>query len=321
MRSNVDPILAKSTRNRHAAGSKVGEALCWSATAIVAAVCFGIFAYLVWQGWHSISWKFLTTDPVASLTQNVAGGIRTPMAGTAVLVVLSILIALPLAVGAAIYLSEYMDERWLITRIVRIGLETLASVPSVVFGMFGLSVFTLGMFTFLSGTGAAGSHVAFGRSFLVASIVMAVHILPFVIKVSEESIRNVAQSLRQGALALGMTKWRTIRKVVLPAARSGIATAVVLGMGLAAGDTAIVWLTLGGSMTMGVDKWWAPVNWLSTLRGAGSTLTTYAYFNSPAGDGNSPGAAFGAALVLILFVLVLNLAAVLIFRRKEAHGR
>jgi phosphate transport system permease protein len=150
---------------------------------------------------------------------------------------------------------------------------------------------------------------------------MSIHILPFVIKVAEEAIRNVPKPLRQGALALGMTKWRTISKVVLPAARSGIATAVVLGMGLAAGDTAIVWLTLGGTMTMAVDSWWQPANWLPMLKGAGSTLTTYAYFNSAAGDGNSPIAAFGAAFILICIVLVFNLGAVLLFRRRDMAGR
>ncbi|HEY5506467.1 MAG TPA: phosphate ABC transporter permease PstA, partial [Coriobacteriia bacterium] len=261
------------------------------------------------------------TDPVASVNEGDAGGIRTPMVGTAILILGSILLALPLAVGAAIYLAEYMNERWWITRIVRVGLETLASVPSVVFGMFGLAVFTLGFFKFLSASGTEGGSMAFGRSFLVASIVMAVHILPFVIKVAEEAIRNIPQSLRQGALALGMTKWRTIRKVVLPAAKSGIATAVVLGMGLAAGDTAIVWLTLGGTMTFAVDKWWQVGNWLPVLRGAGSTLTTYAYFNSPAGDGNSPGAAFGAAFILICIVLLFNVGAVLLFRRNDMSGR
>jgi phosphate transport system permease protein len=309
-------------RGRHDLGSRVGIALCWMASIIVAAVCIFIVVYLLWQGWHSLSWKFLTTDPVATVVANQAGGILTPMVGTAVIVLFSILIALPLSVGAAVYLAEYMDERWWLTRIVRIGLETLASVPSCVFGMFGLALFTLGVFSFLSQSGDQGSNVAFGRSFLVASIVMGIHILPFVTKVAEEAIRNVPRSLRQGALALGMTKWRTISKVVLPTARSGIATAVVLGMGLAAGDTAIVWLTLGGSMTMGVDKWWQVGNWLTVLKGAGSTLTTYAYYNSPAGDGNSPGAAFGAAFVLICIVLVFNLAATLIFRRgSKASAR
>lgn len=306
---------------RHDLGSRIGTVLCWIASVIVAAVCVFIVGYLLYQGWHAISWKFLTTDPIPSVVENEAGGIRTPMVGTAIVVLFSILIALPLAVGSAVYLSEYMDERWWITRIIRIGLETLASVPSVVFGMFGLAVFTLGFFKFLSASGTATGQAAFGRSFLVASIVMGLHILPFVIKVSEESIRNVPRSLRQGALALGMTKWRTISKVVLPAARSGIATAVVLGMGLAAGDTAIIWLTLGGTMTMAMDNWWRVSNWLAVLKGAGSTLTTYAYFNSAAGDGNSPIAAFGAAFVLMCIVLAFNLAAALIFRRREETGR
>jgi phosphate transport system permease protein len=306
---------------RHDLGSRLGTALCWIASVLVAAVCVFIIGYLLFQGWHSMNLTFLTTDPVASVVADQAGGVRTPMVGTMILVLLSILLILPVAIGAAIYLAEYMDERSWLTRIVRVGLETLASVPSVVFGMFGLAVFTLGTFKFLSSSGTEGGATAFGRSFLVASIVMGVHILPFVIKVAEESIRNVPKSLRQGALALGMTKWRTVSKVVLPAARSGIGTAVVLGMGLAAGDTAIVWLTLGGSMTMTMDKWWQVGNWLPVLRGAGSTLTTFAYFNSPAGDGNSPGAAFGAAFVLICIVVLFNLVAVMLLRRSPRNVR
>ena len=128
-----------------------------------------------------------------------------------------------------------------------------------------------------------------------------------------------------------MTKWRTIRKVVLPAAGPGIATGVILGMGLVAGDTAIVALTLGGTMTMAVDNWWQVGNGLTVLRGTGSTLTTFIYYNSPAGDGNSPELAFGAALLLIGVVLVLNLTAMLVSRAitgssagrslAEAHER
>jgi phosphate transport system permease protein len=310
-------LIDTKSQGRQDIASLIGIGLCWVAALVVVGVCFAMIGYLAIQGWHAVTWKFLSTDPVASLTENAAGGVRTPMVGTAILVIFSIVLAFPLAVGAAVYLAEYMNERWLLTRVIRVGLETLASVPSVVFGMFGLSLFTMSAFAFLSAKGAEGGNAAFGRSFFVASIVMAVHILPFVIKVTEESIRSVPSSLRQGSLALGLTKWRTIRKVVLPAARSGIATAVVLGMGLAAGDTAIVWLTLGGTMTMAVDKWWHLSNVLPVLQGSGSTLTTYIYFNSPAGDGNSPGAAFGAALVLIVIVLALNLGADLIFARSR----
>jgi phosphate transport system permease protein len=301
--------------------SIVGTVLSWTAASIVAAVCLFIIGYLAYEGWHAINWTFLTTDPIASLTEDQAGGVRIPLVGTAILVIGSILVCFPLSIGAAVYLAEYMSEDSWLTRGIRFGLEVLASVPSVVFGVFGLSVFTLGIFKVLSSSGAQGSSMAFGRSFLVAAVVMGIHILPFVVKVAEEAIRAVPASLRQGALALGMTKWRTIRRVVLPSASPGIATAVVLGMGLAAGDTAIVWLTLGGSINMAVENWWAPSQWVEVLRGTGSTLTTYIYFNSPAGEGNAIGMAFGAALVLIVLVLLLNIAAVVLGRRGANAGR
>ncbi|MDO8963476.1 MAG: phosphate ABC transporter permease PstA [Coriobacteriia bacterium] len=298
-------------------GSVVGAAACWAAAAIVTAVCLFIIGFLAWRGWSSVDWTFLSTDPVPSLVENQGGGVRVPIVGTMILTLLSVAFVFPVAVGAAIYLAEYMDENSWLTRIVRVGLEVLASVPSVVFGVFGLAMFSLPVFTFLSSSGAEGSTAAFGRSFIVAAIVMGIHILPFVIKVSEEAIRSVPVSMRQGALALGVSKWRTISKVVLPAARSGIATAVVLGMGLAAGDTAIVWLTLGGTISMAVDDWWKVQQWLPVLRGTGSTLTTFIYFNSPAGEGNSEALAYGAALVLIVLVLALNLGAIVLGRRKH----
>jgi phosphate transport system permease protein len=176
-------------------------------------------------------------------------------------------------------------------------------------------------FAFLSQGGASNASAAYGRSFFVAAIVMGVHVLPFIIKVAEEAIRSVPRSFRSGAAALGMTKWRGVRKIILPAAGPGLATAVVLGMGLAAGDTAIVWLTLGGTMTMATDTWWNPSNALTVLKGTGSTLTTFTYFNSAAGDGNSPQLAFGAALVLMVVVLALNLSALMIARYQQNAGR
>ncbi len=301
--------------------SVIGTGLCWIAAVVVAAVCIGIVAYVAVQGWRALSWTFLRTDPTATLMENQAGGIRIPIVGTTVLVLGATLASFPICLGAAVYLAEYMnEERWL-TRTIRLGLEVLAGVPSVVFGVFGLAVFSVSFFTFLSSSGAQGAQVAFGRSFLIAMIVMGVHLFPFVIKVMEEAIRAVPKSFREGAAALGMTKWRAIRKIVLPTASSGIATGVILGMGLAAGDTAIVWLTLGGTMTMAVDNWWNASQWLTVLRGTGSTLTTFIYFNSPAGEGNAPLLAFGAALVLILIVLVLNIIAAFIGRRSTLDVR
>ncbi len=159
--------MARSmTRGRHGPGSRIGTVLCWVASVLVAAVCLFIIGYLLWQGMACDQLEVPDDRPGRERGREQAGGMRTPMAGTAILVLLSILIGLPLAVGAAIFLAEYMDERWWLTRIVRIGLETLASVPSVVFGMFGLAVFTMGFFKFLSasGTRRAGARRSAARS-------------------------------------------------------------------------------------------------------------------------------------------------------------
>jgi phosphate transport system permease protein len=301
--------------------SYIGIGLSWLMAALVVGVCFFIIGYLVQQGFKSMSWQFFTTDPSGSIAEGQGGGVRIPLVGTAFLIVGSMLLAVPLAIASAVYLAEYMDERNLLTRIIRVGLEVLAGVPSVVFGMFGLALFTLPALAFFSSSGADNASAAFGRSFFVASIIMGVHVLPFIVKVAEEAIRSVPASYRAGAAALGMTKWRAVRKIVLPAAAPGIATGVVLGMGLVAGDTAIVSLTLGATMTMAVDNWWQASNLLTVLRGTGSTLTTFIYFNSPAGEGNSPDLAFAAALVLIGLVVVLNVIAMLIARVQSNAGR
>lgn len=292
--------------------STLGPILCGVAAIIVTVACAFIIGYLIKEGWHALNWNFLSTDPQPSLTENQAGGIRVPIVGTVILILLSTALSLPIAVGAAVYLAEYLNEHHPATKGIRLGLEVLAGVPSVVFGMFGIAMFSKHIFTFLSSQGAENSQAAFGRSFLVASVVMGVHVLPFVIKTAEEAIRSVPVGYRQGAAALGVTKWRALRRIILPAAAPGIATGTILGMGLTAGDTAIVWLTLGGTINFASDSWWQAQHWMEVLRGPGSTLTTFIYFTSPAGEGNATGLAFGAAAVLVLIVLVLNLIAQLI---------
>jgi ABC-type phosphate transport system permease subunit len=155
-----------------------------------------------------------------------------------------------------------------------------------------------------------GSVRSYGRSFLVCGITMAIMVLPFVIKSMEEALKSVPVSYIDAALALGATKWRTIYKVVLRSAIDGLVTGVILGMGRIIGDTAIVWLTLGGSIRMtGNQPWFAPENWLSTLQNSGSTLTSYIYYTSPAGEGNQYDVAFGASLALIMIIVILNIAA------------
>ena len=155
-----------------------------------------------------------------------------------------------------------------------------------------------------------GTVRSYGRSFFVAGITMAIMILPFVIKSMEEALKAVPSSYIDAALALGATKWRTIQKVALLAGRQGLVTGVILGMGRIVGDTAIVWLTLGGSIRMtGEQPWYIFENWGSTLKNSGSTLTTYIFYTSPVGEGNRFDVAFGASLVLIAIIILLNIIA------------
>jgi phosphate transport system permease protein len=225
-----------------------------------------------------------------------------------------ILIAFPFALATAIYLSFY-TRKGLFQTLVKSAVDILSGIPTVVIALFALVIFTLPQFGFLSVMieGVEGTNRAYGRSFLVCGITMAIMILPFVIKSMEEALKSAPQSYMDAALALGATKWRAISKVMLSAAKDGLITGVILGMGRIIGDTAIVWLTLGGSIRMtGNQPWFSPENWLSTLKNGGSTLTTYIYYTSPAGEGNQFDVAFGASLVLIGIIILLNIAAMAI---------
>lgn len=295
-----------------------GPALCWASALLVMAVCFGIVAYLVIHGIKAVNLSFLLLDPQPSMDQTLSGGIKTPIVGTMLLTAIGILIAGPWAVATAIYLAEYAPDNRVIG-LLRSGIDVLAGVPTIIYAIFGLAIFTLPGTGFLS-TYAEGVENAspLGRSFFVAGITMAIMVLPFIIKSAEEAIRAVPDSYREAALSLGATKWRSIKRVVLPAARPGIITGIILGIGRIAGDTAIVWLTLGGSMNMtGEQPWWQPQHWLSTLKNTGSTLTTYIYFSSPAGEGNSALKAFGASVILIIFILATNFLVDFISRKTS----
>ncbi len=279
----------------------------WSTGIIAILACLGIILFLVIKGVHVLNWQFLFTEPKPSLNEALTGGILSPLAGTLLLVVMGILFTIPWAGATAIYLAEYAGENRIVDAL-RTGIDVLAGVPTIVFAIFGLAIFTLPQLSFFSTMvqGVANAQ-AFGRSFLVAAITMSMMVLPFVIKSMEEAIRAVPPTYKEASYALGASKWSTISRVLLPAARAGIITGVVLGIGRIAGDTAIVWLCLGGSMTMGgTQPWWQPQHWLSIFQHTGSTLTSYVYFSSPAGEGNAPDKAFGAGLVLILIILLLN---------------
>lgn len=294
--------------------SAVGTAYSIISMAMIVAVMAFIIVVIFFYGWDTISFKFITTEPDPSALNIESGGILTPIIGTAVLTIVGIIVAFPFALATSIFLVFY-SKKGLFKTLVKGAVDILSGVPTVVIALFALSIFTQSPFAFLSASieGVEGSNMAYGRSFLVAGITMAMMILPFVIKAMEEALRAVPVSYIDGSYALGANKWTTVSKIALYSARDGLITGIILGMGRIIGDTSIVWLTLGGSIRMtGMQPWYAPQNWLSTLKNTGSTLTSYIYYTSPVGEGNSLEVAFGASIVLIAIIIILNFAAALL---------
>jgi phosphate transport system permease protein len=189
---------------------------------VIASIIFKI----LWHGLPVMSWEFLTTMPRRG---GAEGGILPAIVGTLLLALGTVVVALPLGMATAIYLSEYA-KAGRFTHIIRLAIVTLAGVPSIVFGLFGLGLFVI--------------FLRFGASIIAGCLTLACMILPTIIVSSEEALRAVPQSLREGSLALGATKWQTIYKNVLPYSVSGMLTGSILGIGRAAGETAPILLTV-----------------------------------------------------------------------------
>jgi len=295
-------------RNR-AFGSLGGYIYSWVAIVMVVCVCLFIIVNISMEGLPALSWKFLTTEPPASAKNLEGGGILTPLVGTVLLTLIGIIVAFPFSLATAIYLCFY-SKKGIFQSIIKTAIDILSGVPTIVVALFALSISTRPWMSFLSSpVELAGGVVerAYGRSFIVSSIAMAIMILPFVIKSMEEALKAVPNTYIEGAYALGAHKWRMITKVVIKSATEGLVTGVILGMGRIIGDTAIVWLTLGGTLRMsGTQPWYLPANWLSALKNTGSTLTSYIYYSSPVGEGDNFTVAFGASLVLIAIIIILN---------------
>lgn len=185
-----------------------------------------IIGFIIYKGIGTISWEFITAMPRKGMTE---GGIFPAIIGTLSLVLGTLVFALPLGIGSAIYLTEYA-KKGKIYKIVRLAILNLAGVPSVVYGLFGLGLFVLFM--------------QFGQSIIAGSLTLACLILPVIITASEEALKSVPQSYREASLALGATKWQTVRNVVIPHAMPGILTGAILGIGRAAGETAPILLTV-----------------------------------------------------------------------------
>ena len=180
---------------------------------------------LIYKGLPSWSWSFFFDDPAKGMT---TGGIFPVIVGTFYVTLISALAALPLGIGTAIYLEEYAPDN-LLTRLIRSSIRNLAGVPSVIFGLFGLVIFV--------------QQMSMGTSLIASGLTLGLLTLPTIVASTEEALRNVPQSYREGALALGATEWEVIWHQVLPAASSGIWTGAILAISRAAGETAPILFT------------------------------------------------------------------------------
>lgn len=255
-------------------------------------VIVAILAYILIRGVRAISPGFLFTPPSNGMK---AGGIWPAIVGTFYLTLGTALFAVPLGIGAAIYLAEYARESTL-TRVIRIAITNLAGIPSVVYGLFGLGLFVL--------------FLKFGTSILAGSMTLAIMTLPVIISTTEEALRSVPQSFRVVSVSLGGTRWQTVRKVVLPEALPGILTGIILGLERAAGETAPIMFTAAAFFLPRMPS--SPLD--PTM-----ALPYHLFVISTQVPGMPVQIQFGTALVLLVFVVGMNLVATLIRSRARAR--
>ena len=280
------PMGPMSYRRKYVAND-LGLALLWACGGITLIILLIIIGYVLWNGLGVISLDFLTKNPA---NMGRSGGIYPMILGTLYMTIIAIAVGTPLSVGAAIYMAEYAGENRL-TQLVRFGADSLAGIPSIMFGMFGYLFFVLYM------------HMGF--SLLAGGLTLALMGLPIILRVSEEAIKVVPESYKLGSLALGASKWQTIYKVVLPTAIPGIITGVILGMGRAIGETAAVMFTAG---TVAKIPW----SVFSSVR----TMTLHIYLLTM--ENISVRNAYGTAAVLIIMILAITIASNVITRRYLA---
>jgi phosphate transport system permease protein len=290
---------------------RIGLGLCWLLGLAFCAVAVAIVGFMLVQGVRFLRPALLFSHPAAGVGQAHTGGFLDPIVGTLAVSLIGIAIALPLGVGCAVWLSEY-GRPFVLARAVESTVEMIAGTPSIVLALFGTLIFSSPALGFLSRTTAGG--IVFGRSFFAAGAMLSLVALPMIVASTREGLQAIPGHLREASYAVGKTQAATIRRILLPNARPSVATGAILGLGRIIGDTAIIVVLLGATLTLD-GAGGPPV--LSLLRGTGSTLTSYVYENSPTGEGNQPDKAYAAAFVLLLIVLALNACVGLVGRNRE----
>ena len=259
------------------------------AAVLTCALVVGMIGYILGNGIPNITWEMLSTAP-SYLANRV--GILPDILSTLYIVIATLLIVLPLGVGAAIYLNEYAANKKLVS-IIEYASETLSGIPSIIYGLVGMLIFCKN-----------------GTSLLAGALTLTIMNLPTSMRTTQESLKTVPQSYREGAFGLGAGKWRTIRTVVLPRCVDGIVTGCILSIGRILGESAALLFTAGSAHML--------YNFFEGMHNAGATLTVALYFYAK--ESSDTGVVFAIAAILMLLTMLINLIADLVgryFRRKQ----
>ena len=279
----------------------VMRVLLWLCTGLTCALLLGLLGYIFYRGVPHLSWAFLTgTESVLNNTE----GIWPAVGNTVYVILVTLLFVLPFGVGAAIYLTEYAQNRKLV-KMIEFATETLSGIPSILYALVGLLIFS--------------QFLHLGKTLLAAALTLVMMNLPTIIRTTQESLKTVPQSYREGALGLGAGKWRMIRTVVLPNAVDGIVTGCILAVGRIVGESAVLLYIAG--MGTSLNKFaaitsTAPFIDLSGMvKSAGSTLTVMLYVYAK--ERSDFDLAFAVAVILMVITLAINLIANLVGRKLK----
>lgn len=261
--------------------------LLYLAAGITAALLVFLVGFIFYRGLPHLTWELLSTQ-TSYISDSI--GILPNIVNTLYIIIVTMLIALPLGVGAAVYLTEYARNRKL-AAVIEFAAETLSGIPSIIFGLVGMLLFT--------------QLCGFGTGILAGGLTLVIMILPTVVRTAQESLKTVPQSYREGALALGSGKWHMVRTVVLPNAVDGIVTGCILAVGRIVGESAALLFTAGFGLKLN--------GFFKSLHTSSSTLTVALYIY--ACEQGRIDAAFAIAVVLMILTLLINFAAGLAGRK------
>lgn len=267
------------------------KAAVYAASILTAALLVGLIGYILYRGVPNLSWELVSTQ--ASYIRGTIG-ILPNLANTVYIIIVAMVIALPLGVGAAIYLTEYASNRHL-TALIEFAAETLTGIPSILFGLVGMLLFV--------------QKLGLGAGILAGGLTLVMMILPTIVRTTQESLKTVPQAYREGALALGAGKWRMIRTVVLPSAVDGIVTGCILAIGRITGESAALLFTAGFGLKLN--------GFLKSLKASSATLTVALYVY--ASEQGKIDVAFAIALILLALTLIINLGANLAGKRLRRN--